>query len=197
MRIDLVTSWVQEHPPWLLAPPAASWRHRGLCRICLLPQHSALGLFIWAPDATQLSLAPAAAKTQTVAGAPRSHTARMGDKDPILLHYWHVESSHAGVLWRATPSLCLCVSHRVLMSGHNFSLSPLVFSLLRLLRLLHVGSCIKSQTRLLNRTNMYSETTWSLDSFNNLSCCQTTDFWQRGEGQNKSNPSSCNFSSAH
>lgn len=48
--------WVQEHPLWLLSPPAAcslSLRHRSPCRICLLPQHSALRLFIWAVDATR------------------------------------------------------------------------------------------------------------------------------------------------
>lgn len=34
-----------------------------------------------------------------VSWGPRSSAARMGDKDPIALHRWHIESSPAGFCW--------------------------------------------------------------------------------------------------
>lgn len=99
--IEPLTFCVQEHPLWLLTPPllpaGLSRRHRPVCFLSTL-------LFIWAPDVTRPGLA--AVCVSAAAGAPRSHAARMGDKDPI--HMGLSADFKAAITTVVRPCCCIC-----------------------------------------------------------------------------------------
>lgn len=70
-------------------------------------------------------------------------------------------------------------------------------SLLHLLCLLQLGSVfLHNKPTKTHKQKLHGKRWMAGQSFNNLSSCQIADFWQQGEGQNKSESSSCNLSSA-
>lgn len=73
---------------------------RGLCRIRLLPQHSAVWLFIWALDTTRPGSCLNVCVSCAAAG-PRSHAAGMSDKDPALPTCWVITCE---VRWRGNSN---------------------------------------------------------------------------------------------
>lgn len=98
----------------LLSPPVSCW----FVLASPLPLQdrsasSALWLqFCLSEPSMRPDLARAAVCVSAVAGAPRSHAAGMGDKDPILLHCWHIESSLArgSVRGKSNQGLWVCIS---------------------------------------------------------------------------------------
>lgn len=111
MLITLIF-WVQELR--LLSPPVSCW----FVLMSPLPLQdlsasSALWLqFCLSEPSTRPDLARGAVCVSAVAGAPRSHAAGMVDKDPVLLHCWHTESSLAGgsVRGKSNQRLRVCIS---------------------------------------------------------------------------------------
>lgn len=91
-----LTTLTPPPPPPGPMPAGPSLRHPPTGSVCFLSTLFS-GLFIWALDATRPG--PATVCVSAVSWGPRSRAARMGDKDPILLHRWHIQSSHAGFCW--------------------------------------------------------------------------------------------------
>lgn len=108
----------------LLSPPVSCWFVlTSPLPLQDLSASSALwSQFCLSEPSMRPDLARAAVCVSAVVGAPRSRAAGTGDKDPILLHCWHIESSLAGgsVRGKSNQGLCVCISvSLMILKGGN------------------------------------------------------------------------------